>query len=692
MIQLIPDAKKSRRLGGSRCLRIKRDEKCVPKAPSRPALLVTLLWILVLSAVARAARPNVVLITIDTVRADRVGCYGYRQARTHNLDALAREGILFRTVVASIPLTLPSHCSILTGTYPTVHGVRDNLGYTLGDSPPTLATILKQHGYSTAAFVGADVLDPQRGLNRGFDIYSCPLHRRMGRDNPLVFNLVELQRRAEEVVADALGWLSSQPDPSTKPFFVWIHLYDPHMPYDPPPKFRALLRDPYDGEIAYADSALGRAFEYLKQHHLYDSSLIIATSDHGESFGEHGERSHGFFIYDTTLLVPLIIKPPSGTGIEAHRSDVPVRTIDIAPTVLQFLNIAPPPGMQGSGLLSLLLGRTRKPPTDTTYCETFYPTEFGWSFLRSMRNGRYKYIDAPKPELYDLTADPQENHNLYQSKRAVALELKSQFESLVARITPKEPLPRGPVSPADVETLASLGYIGTSGPIEVARPGHPLPDPKDELQTFQTLSTATQMAAEGQCERALPVLIRLTQEQPNLLLGHLTLAKCELATGKYEAAESALDSVLRLRPDSMEALFYKGICLFQENKLKEALPRLQSVAKILPNEPYVHFYLGSIYEREGSAEAALNEFRKCAAIDPKFEVAAYKVGYLLAKSGQFAEAIVEFKKVTEMDPRNASAHFNLGLAYAKSGNESAARPELETACKLDASMCPRARQ
>ena len=654
---------------------------------SKPTRLLPLLWIFLLATFARAAGPNVVLITIDTLRADRVGCYGYRQARTPTLDALAHEGVLFQTVVASIPLTLPSHCSIMTGTYPTLHGVRDNVGYTMGDSPPTLATILKQRGYSTAAFVGADVLDPERGLNRGFDTYSCPLRRRMGRNNPLVFNLVELQRRAEEVVADALGWLSTQPGHAAKPFFVWIHLYDPHMPYDPPARFRALLRDPYDGEIAYADYALGKAFGYLKQHNLYDSSLIIAASDHGESFGEHGEYAHGYFVYDTTLLVPLIIKPPLGSGIAPRRSEVPVRTIDIAPTVLQFLDIAPPPSMQGVGLLPLLRGRTAGSSTGVTYCETFYPNEFGWSVLRALRSGQFKYIDAPKPELYDLAADPQENHNLYETKKAAALELKTQFDDLVAKITPKEPPQRVALSPEEAQALASLGYVATSGPMAVGKPGHPLPDPKDELPTYKTLSSATQMAAEGKCDRALPLLTRLTQEQPALFLGQLTLAKCDLASGKYQAAESALDSAIRASPGNLDAVFYKGICLFQESRFNEALPSLQLVAKALPNEPYVHFYLGSIFEREGSAGPALAEFQRCAEIDPNFEVAVYKLGYLLARSGKFLEAIVQFKKVAEMDPGNASAHFNLALAYAKSGNEAAARPEFETACKLDSSKC-----
>ncbi|HKS94751.1 MAG TPA: sulfatase-like hydrolase/transferase [Terriglobia bacterium] len=669
-----------------------RSPRHAPRIPERtPRFLIIACGVvcgLALGARGWAKSPNVVLITIDTVRADHVGCYGDRQAHTPTLDALARQGVLFRTVVTAVPLTLPSHCSILTGTYPTVHGVRDNLGYTLGDSPPTLASILKQKGYATAAFVGADVLDAKRGLNRGFDVYSSPFRRRMGKDNPLVFNLQELQRRAEDVIRDALGWMSTRPPGSTKPFFVWIHLYDPHTPYDPPPRFRALVRDPYDGEIAYADYAVGQFFEYLKQHSLYDPTLIVAASDHGESFGEHGEYTHGFFIYDTTLLVPLIIKPPRGSDVVPRRVDTPVRTIDIAPTVLQFLGMPAAPSMQGTGLLSLMLGKTATSANSTAYSETYYPNEFGWSVLRAIRSGRFKYIDAPKPELYDLVNDPREMHNVYETKRPIALELKSQFETLVARITPKEPPQRAAVSPADVELLASLGYVGTSNPAPEEGPGHALADPKDELGTFRVLFSAMQMAAKGQCERAIPLLDRLSKEQPRLFLGHVTLAKCELATGKYRPAESALEAAIRLRPDNLEAQFYKGICEFQEGQFDKALSSLQEVAKSLPGEPYVHFYIGLIYEQRGAAEQALAEYQKCAVLDPDFEVAVYKAGFLLARSGKFADAIVDFKKVIELDPQNASAHHNLALAYAKSGNDAAAQPEFDAACRLDSSWCP----
>ena len=608
------------REGGSCCYRTPRRQLRSSVLHHRLVILAALLSIgLAMVVPAWSASPNVVLITIDTVRSDHIGCYGDRQAHTPTLDALASTGVMFRTAVAQVPLTLPSHCSIMTGANPPLHGVRDNLGYTLGDSPPTLATLLKQRGYATAAFVGAEVLDPRRGLNQGFETYSSPFRQKSGRNNPLIFNLQDVRRPAEEVVNDALHWMHAQPRGAGKPFFVWIHLYDPHQPYDPPEAFRSLLRDPYDAEIAYADDEVGKFLADLRQQSLYDGTLVIAAADHGEGLGDHGEKTHGYFIYDVTLLVPLIIKPPAGAGIPPRRVDTPVRLIDIAPTVLQLLGVPPAPSMQGSSLLSLMMGKATTSPTNVAYSETFYPSEFGWSPLRSIRNGHYKYIGAPKPEMYDLTTDPQETRNLYQIKHAVALELKSQFDSLVARITPKLTPRQTPVSPEDAQMLASLGYFaasngpgaGQSGhnglpffpstymlPPGSGRPGQSMRDPKDELATYKLLTASTQLAGQGQCAQAVPMLTRLTQEEPSLFIGQTTLGKCDLAMGKYPAAESNLNAALRLRPDNPEAKFYQGICQFQQGRLKEAQAHLEPLAKVLPNEPYLHFYLGGIYERE----------------------------------------------------------------------------------------------
>jgi arylsulfatase A-like enzyme/Flp pilus assembly protein TadD len=665
-----------------------------PRAVARrrllPAALLLACVVLcgtMLAAPASAAPPNVVLITIDTVRSDHVGCYGDQDAHTPNLDALAREGVLFQTAVTSVPLTFPSHCSILTGTYPTLHGVRDNLGYTFGGDPPTIAMLLKARGYETAAFVSAEVLDTQRGLNRGFDTYSSPFHRRMGWNKPLVADPGELRRPAEKVVQDALSWMSSQPRGREKPFFIWIHFYDAHLPYSPPPQFRAMLPNPYDAAIAYADNCVGTFLTYLKDHGLYDATLVVAASDHGESFGEHGEHAHGYFIYDTTLLVPLVIKPPARAGIAPRRVNTPVRTIDIAPTLLQMLGLPSASSMQGASLLSLMLGKLSGSTSSAAYCESYYPNEFGWSPLRALRTDRFKYIDAPKPELYDLKTDPQELHNLYATQHATALELKSQFDALVARVTPKQLPPRSAVSAGDIEALASLGYVGTSGPLAEARPGQTLPDPKDELPTEILMTTAINLTGKGKCADVIPTLTRLTEQQPSWVLGQMTLAKCEMATRMYDAAGATLDAALRLHPDNVEAQFYRGVTRFQQGRISDARADLEPLARSLPDDPYEHFYLGSIYERQGNGTQALGEFQRCAAVDPTFEIAVLKIGSLLAENGKYPEAIVQFKKVIEMNPNNASAHHGLALAYQKSGNGAAAGPEFDSACHLNSSYC-----
>jgi arylsulfatase A-like enzyme/Flp pilus assembly protein TadD len=655
--------------------------------PAVQVLACAALCGLALAATAWTAPPNVVLITIDTVRADHVGCYGDREAHTPNLDSLAREGILFQTAVTSVPLTFPAHCSILTGTYPTLNGVRDNLGYILGDAPPTLATLLKPKGYVTAAFVSAEVLDTQRGLSRGFDTYSSPFRRKIGWNKPAVVDPGELRRPADKVVHDALAWMSLQPRGRDKPFFVWIHFYDPHLPYDPPPRFRAMLSNPYDAEIAYADEAMGNFLAYLKEHGLYDSTLIVAASDHGESFGEHGEHAHGYFIYDTTLLVPLIIKPPAGSAITPRRINTPVRTVDIAPTLLQMLGFPSAASMQGTSLLSLMLGKSSNSPSSGAYCETYYPNEFGWSALRALRTDRFKYIDAPKPELYDLRADPEEVHNLYATQRATALEFKSQFASLMTRVTPKQLPPRPPVSAGDIEALASLGYVGTSSPLSAPRPGQSLPDPKDMLATEILMTSVINLTGQGKCADVIPTLTRLTAQQPSWVLGQMTLAKCQMATRRFDAAESTLDAALRLHPDNVEAQFYRGATRYQQGRIGDALADLLPLAQALPDDPYEHFYLGSIYEQQGKSEQALAEFQKCATLDPSFEMAVFKAGFFLAKGGKFPEAIAQFKKVIAMDPNNASAHHDLALAYQKSGNDSAAQPEFDTACHLSTSYC-----
>jgi arylsulfatase A-like enzyme len=556
--------------------------------------------------------PNVVLITIDTLRADRVGCYGYKQAHTPNLDSLARQGVLFRTVVASVPLTLPSHCSILTGTYPPAHGVRDNVGYTLPAGRTTLAEIMKSRGYNTAAFVGAYVLDRKRGLDRGFDTYSSPFQAKTQTGGPRVVKLSTLERKAEEVVADAVEWLNK---PGRNPFFVWIHLYDPHDPYEPPARFRALLRDPYDGEVAYADFALGRLFDLLKAQGSTDRTLIVATSDHGESFGEHGEFTHGYFIYDTTLLVPLIIKAPAGRAVAPRSIETPVRSIDIAPTILQFAGIPVPPNMQGDSLLSLMQGKRDGARPTNAYSETYYPNQFGWSALRSLRQRRFKYIDAPEPELYDLHADPSELHNLVKTNRALANELKSELEVLEARLAPKDQPKQKPTPPEDAELLRSLGYVATSTPLPSSVQQQKLPDPKAMLPEYRRLMAAVQEVSEGHCLQATPALERLTREDPRLFMGFALLGHCRFESREYQSAAAAFRSAARLRSEDIDALFYSAACDYFLGNLDAATVGMEHALKVRPDYPYAHLYLGLIYQRKRQVESAVVEFQTACRLD-----------------------------------------------------------------------------
>ncbi len=645
--------------------------------------LLCILLLLLGSAPVFAAAPNVVLITIDTLRADRVGCYGYKPAQTPNLNRVAREGVYFRTMVAAAPLTLPSHCSIMTGTNPPFHGVRDNVGYTLGAGVPTLAEILRQRGYSTAAFVSSYVLDKSRRLDRGFDTYSSPPQTSNRAASAKVVNLSTLKRPAEDTVGAALAWLRRQ---NGKPFFLWIHLYDPHDPYEPPAKFRRMLRDPYDGEIAYVDYSLGALFAYLEAQRLYDPGLIVVTSDHGESFGEHGEFTHGYFIYDTTLLVPLIVKPPAGTPFTPRRIDQPARGIDLAPTILQFVKAPIPPSMEGTSLLSLIEGIAANALPMDAYSESYYPNQFGWSALRSLRQQRFKYIDAPHPELYDLLADPGELHNLLQNQQAIAHEIRGRLEKLVTRLESNPQQGSSPGATADLDILKSLGYVATSTPLRVTSQ-HDLPDPKDKLGEFKRISTAAQLTSQGRCVQALPSLEHLAHDDPSLFIARSLTGQCHFAAGDYASARNDYAEAARLRPYSVEAVFYVAACDLHLGHPDVALSGLNRALELQPDYPYARYYLGLVYQQQNKLRRAIEELEKCVTVDPDLEEAQAKLGFLLAQSEKYSEAATHFRKVVELDPENAEGHFNLALAYAKAGKTAAAQLEMEVACRLNPAMC-----
>jgi arylsulfatase A-like enzyme len=411
---------------------------------------------------------NVVVITLDTTRADRLSPYGFMNVTLPHLERLAREGVVFDQATTVAPLTLPAHTSLFTGLLPPRHGVRDNADPPLAEAATTLEEMLHARGFRTGAFVGSIVLDPDRGLKQGFEHYSgVEKTDRIGPEGR--------QRRADDVVGDALDWLDGV---GASPFFLWAHLYDAHRPYDPPEPFSSTYaHNPYVGEIAYADSQIGVLLAGLERRRLLDRTIIVIAGDHGESLEERGERDHGIFIYENVLRVPLIIRAP---GIAPRRVDDVVRLTDIMPTILDLLNVRPAGGIDGVSLTELMYGLARDLDLEA-YAESVYPERLGMSGLRSLRVGRYKLIDAPRPELFDLQRDPFEETNIYEDRRDLGATMQARAASLAAAGDASAARHDRATSPNDVrERLAALGYAVADRPRRPTGQDR-LPDPKDRV-------------------------------------------------------------------------------------------------------------------------------------------------------------------------------------------------------------------
>ena len=633
-----------------------------------------------------AGRPNVILVTIDTLRADHLGCYGYKSIQTPNIDQLAAEGVRFKTVVSQAPLTLPSHCTIMTGTYPAFHGVRDNVGYKLSKSKTTVAVILKAQGYQTAAFVGAYVLNSKFGLNQGFDDYDDKIE---GSSNfgPVV-NLNQVERRAGEVVARAKGWLNAH---SQSPFFMWIHLYDPHDPYDPPSPFKEQYKaKPYDGEIAYTDRELGRFLDLLKERHLYENTVVVLAGDHGESFGEHKEWTHGYFIYDPTILVPLIIKPLQ-KDIAGRVVTEQVSLVDVTPTIMQLLNLPRSIELQGRGMWGLMLGKQRDWPR-LAYCETFYPAQFGWSPLVAVRRADAKFIRAPRPELYDLLKDPGEQTNRILQRSALAHELKANLTQIESTYSDRNASQAASLSlsPQDLEKLGALGYVGMSSRrsagVSISQEAA---DPKDKLAIYQMISAGSRDVAAGRYHQAMPVLQKIIQIEPGMRMARSMLGRCHFQLNQFEQARSTFEEILKQQPQNLDAQFYVSACDYRQKNWAAAEAGLKKVLEQDRGFSAAHLYLGFLYQARGDPNLALAEFQRVLELDPENEDAHAKTGFLLASSGKAKEAVPHFQKVIQLNPQDGEAHFNLAVAYQKLSQEGLARQELDEACKLARKYCMR---
>ncbi len=668
-------------------------------------------------ATPRPASPDIILITVDTLRADRLGCYGSKTVPTPVIDALARDGVLFEQAIAQVPLTWPSHAAILTGTYPFSNGVQDFTGQPLSTKIRTLAESLKRNGYATGAVVSSFVLDRSWGLARGFDFYydTFPGQAFVQKDIALV------DRRAKESVSQALRWLQR---PRRQPFFLWLHLFDPHSPYDPPEPFQTRYRQrPYDGEVAYVDSQLGRLFAWLKKSGLYDGALIVFLSDHGEALGEHGESEHGFFVYDSTVRVPLIIKPPSEVRTAQRRIPGPVEAISVAPTVLQLAGLHDPieRQFQGASLAPLVTGG-KWDPGRPAYSETFYPfSSFGWSPLRSLHSARYHFIEAPDPELYDLQADPQEQHNLVSQESTTAASLRKQLQELISRYQPSRAQEQtsGPSAEA-IEKLRSLGYVAYRAPASRSLPTSGLADPKTKLWEYQAILEATDAFRAGKGTAGRAILKKVQDADPELYLIPFMLGEEASREGDWAAAVPKFRRCLELNPYFDQAMMGLARALNVQGNPDEAKKWLDRALALNPQNFRAWYELARVLVRS-DATVARHSLGKALAIQPNFALAFRELGLLDMRQEKYSEASRNLEKAVKLgladaatlnflgitysrtnrldlaaetyrralstDPNLALAHLNLAYAYQKLNKPAEARREHEIACRLDKNLC-----
>jgi arylsulfatase A-like enzyme/Tfp pilus assembly protein PilF len=594
---------------------------------------------------------NVLVITLDTTRADHLGIYGDRTAGTPNLDRLGREGVLFEQAVTSAPLTLPAHATIFTGLLPPRHGIRDNGGYVLDPKHETLAHALKGAGWQTGAFVGAFVLDGKWGLNQGFDTYydkfDLSKYRRI--------SLADVARRGNEVVDQALPWLQAH---ASQRFFAWLHFYDAHSPYDPPEPFKSTFRGrPYAGEIAFVDAQVGRVLDWLRGAGLDDRTIVVVAGDHGESLNEHGEGTHALFVYDATVRVPLIVRAPFAS-MRGRRVPSIVRTADLMPTILDLVGRHAPGGVQGRSLVPLLVGSASDLNLDG-YSESLYARHhFGWSELRALRSGRFKFIQSTKPELYDLDRDPGETANVYADRRSLADRLATELARLSVEENASASTPGATVDPETRERLAALGYVGTFTQ-SPRRQGETLPDPKDKIGIFNLMMGAHDAAAaEGS---TLDRLKRVVAEDPEILDAWIMLGNEYSAKGDPHAALDAYKRAVALNPDYDLAIINMANTYRTLGDAAAARVGYERYLQHDPKNALVRYQLGEVYLEADELDRAEREFQQALSDDTRVASARNALAVVAFKRGDLPRAEQEVKAALAQKPDVKLAHFNLAL-------------------------------
>jgi len=616
-------------------------------------------------------RPNLVLVTLDTTRADHLGCYGYPQATTPNLDALAARGALFTHAASVAPLTLPAHSSIMTGMQPTFHGVRVNGSTALGQSQQTLAEVLAKQAYQTAAFVGAFVLDGRWGLNQGFDHYDDHFDLKKHKH----IDLAGVQRPGNEVMDAALAWLGGH---KPGPFFAWIHLYDAHSPYEPPEPFRSKyegrgLAGLYDGEIAFADQQVGRLVSWLRSEALDQRTVLVVIGDHGEGLGSHGEGTHGYFVYDYATHVPFLVVTPFDE-LHGIRIESQVSAVDVFPTVLGLLGIGSVPKVQGRSLLPVLF-HPRTPVESYAYSESMTPNlQFGWSALHSLRSTRYELIDAPRPELYDLSTDPGEETNVFDRNPAVAGPLAERLKRLMAETGQDAPSPEtADLDRETVERLAALGYVGAPVAQRASSGKTSLADPKDKLRVFEGVQQAGELILSDDSTAAARILEAALLEDPDMPQALLMLGGVYSELGRTTQAKAQFDRVLKGDAQSVQALVGMASVLVKEGKTSEVVALCKRTLSLDDRNTQAYALLGEVYTDQKKPAEALPYLEKAVETQPKLTQNRLNLAGCLIEVKQLGRAEALLHEIVRDYPKFPLAQFNLGLLYDEQGRLEEAR-------------------
>jgi choline-sulfatase len=631
-----------------------------------------------LGQLPRGLRPsdlNLLVITLDTTRADRLGAYGWPDSATPALDAIARDGVRFEHAAAPAPLTLPAHSSIFTGKHPPRHGVRDNGGFFLDEREMTLAERLNARGMKTGGFVGAYVLDRRWGIAQGFDTYVDNFDLSKFKSP----SLGEVERPANEVADKALAWLETV---KRSRFFGWVHFYDPHSPYAPPEPYRTRFADrPYLGEISFVDSQVGRIRSFLEREQLLEKTVIVVVGDHGESLGDHGESTHGFFIYQSVLHIPFIIRTPYD-GLRGRRVADTVRSVDVMPTVLDLLGMAPADDVDGQSVVPLMTGAVLELGL-AAYAEAVYPRyHYGWSDLRSLTSGRFKYIEAPRPELYDLGQDPNETRNLYRDRQALGDRMASILKAVDAS-GGADVKPVAEVDPDARARLAALGYVGTFASAPIADRSR-LADPKDKIELFNLVITARELLHDAHdSDGGLRVLREVVSKDAQVIDAWLMMGNEYSRRREFIQALESYKRALALKPDYDLAVFNMANVYRTLGRDDDAVVGYRRLLELDPRNAQAHQQLAQVLVDQGKVDEAETELNRALELAPAMAAARNTLGAVRLKRGDVAEGEREIRAALKQDADLRLAHFNLALAAEQRGDLPGAIAEYQTEIRLD---------